>query len=167
MKKWMLGALLLIILVFAAASVTLAQDATAEATQEMAPVIQVPFYPEGSSKVTGFVLLQSQASGGTFINVIVFGLQPDGKYVSLYYDNNTCDLASEPDAAKDPIGNVYVGNKVGVGVTEGEIDDSLDKVGSVSVRTGPNDQTLLACADIKTGATAPGATQQPGYNANG
>ena len=160
MKKWMLGALLLIILVFSAASITVAQDATAEAAQEMAPVTQVQFQPVNNSGVTGFVLLQPQTEG-TFINVIVFGLQPDAKYVSLYYDNDTCDLASEPEAADEPVGNVYVSNRVGVGVTEGVIDDSLDEIGSVSVRSADDINMLFACADIKSGATEE-ATQQAG-----
>jgi len=164
MKKWMFGVFLLIILAFAAASVTMAQDATAEATQEMAPVTQVQFYPEENSGVTGFVLLQPQTEG-TFINVIVFGLQPNAQYVSLYYDNNTCDLASEPEAADEPVGNVYVGNRIGVGVTEGVVDDSLDEIGSVSVRSATDINTLLACADVKSGGTPmESATQQAGYN---
>jgi len=164
MKRWMFGVLLLVVLVLSAASVAVAQDATPEATQEMAPVTQVQFYPVDNSGVTGFVLLQPQTSG-TFLNVIVFGLQPNGQYVSLYYDNNTCDLASEPEAADEPVGNVYVGNRIGVGVTEGVIEDSLDQIGSVSVRSATDINTLLACADVKSGGTPmESATQQAGYN---
>jgi hypothetical protein len=158
MKRWMLGALLLVILVFSAASITVAQDATTEATQEAAPVTQVQFEPVNGSGVTGFVLLQPQTEG-TFINVIVFGLQPAGQYVSLYYSNHTCELEAD-SATKDRVGNVYVGNRVGVGVTEGMVDDALDEVNSVSVRVG-SDLTLLACADIHPGATD-NATQQAG-----
>jgi len=160
MKRWMLGALLSVILVFAVASVAVAQDATPEMTPEPAPVTQVQFQPVDNSGVTGFVLLQPQTEG-TFINVIVFGLQPDAKYVSLYYDNDTCDLASEPEAADEPVGNVYVGNRIGVGVTEGVVDDSLDEIGSVSVRSADDINMLFACADIHAGATEE-ATQQAG-----
>jgi len=156
MKKWMFGALLSVILVFAAASVAVAQDATPEMTPEPAPVTQVQFQPVDNSGVTGFVLLQPQTEG-TFINVIVFGLQRDGQYVSLYYSNHTCELEAD-SATKDRVGNVYVGNRVGVGVTEGVVDDSLDEINSVSVRVG-SDLTLLACADIHPGATEE-ATQQ-------
>jgi len=158
MKRWMLGVFLLIILVFSAASVTVAQDATPEVTPESAPVTQVQFQPVAGSGVTGFVLLQPQTSG-TFINVIVFGLQPTGQYLSLYYDNHTCELQAD-SVTNDKVGNVYVGNRVGVGVTEGMVDDSLDKINSVSVRIG-KDLTLLACADVHPGATD-NATQQAG-----
>src|SRR5882757_4246306 len=150
MKRWMLGVFLLIILVFSAASVAVAQDATPEMTPEPAPVTQVQFQPVAGSGVTGFVLLQPQTSG-TFLNVIVFGLQRAGQYLSLYYDNHTCELQAD-SVAKDKVGNVYVGNRVGVGVTEGMVDDSLDQINSVSVRVG-SDLTLLACADIHPGAT--------------
>jgi hypothetical protein len=162
MKRWMFGALLLVMLVFSVASVTLAQDATPEATPESASVTQVQFQSVKDSGVTGFVLLQPQTSG-TFINVIVFGLQPTGQYVSLYYDNHTCELQAD-SATKDKVGNVYVGNRVGVGVTEGMVDDSLDEINSVSVRMG-KDLTLLACADIHPGVTesaTESATQQAG-----
>src|SRR5664279_7562 len=146
MKKWMLGAMVLVVaLVFSAASLIVAQDATPEMTPEPAPVTQVQFQPVGNSGVTGFVLLQPQTTG-TFINVIVFGLKENGQYVSLYYDNHTCEL--KPDSAtSDRVGNVYVGNRVGVGVTEGVVTDSLDIINSVSVRIG-SDLTLLACADV-------------------
>ena len=158
MKKSILGALLLVILAFSAASVAMAQDATPEMTPEPSPVTQVQFEPVGGSGVTGFVLLQSQTEG-TFINVIVFGLQRDGQYLSLYYDNHTCELQDD-SVAKDKVGNVYVGNRVGVGVTEGMVDDSLDEINSVSVRVG-SDLTLLACADIHPGVED-NATQQAG-----
>jgi len=158
MKKWMLGAFLLIILAFSAASVAVAQDATAEMTPEPGTVTQVQFQPVDNSGVTGFVLLQPQTEG-TFINVIVFGLQRDGQYLSLYYSNHTCELEAD-SVEKDKVGNVYVGNRVGVGVTEGMVDDSLDEIDSVSVRVG-SDLTLLACADIHPGATD-NATQQAG-----
>ena len=162
MKRWMFGTLLTVMLVFSAVGVMFAQDATPEATPEPAPVTQVQFQPVAGSGVTGFVLLQPQASG-TFINVIVFGLQSNGQYVSLYYDNHTCQLA--PDSAtNDRVGNVYVGNRVGVGVTEGMVTDSLDTINSVSVRIG-KDLTLLACADVHPGVSesaTESATQQPG-----
>lgn len=158
MKKSILGTLLLIILVLSVASVTVAQDATPEVTPEAASVTQVQFQPVAGSGVTGFVLLQPQTSG-TFINVIVFGLQPNGQYVSLYYANHTCELAAD-SATNDRVGNVYVGNRVGVGVTEGMVGDSLDIINSVSVRIG-KDLTLLACADVHPGATD-NATQQAG-----
>ncbi len=156
MKKWILG--ILMVVVFSVVSVAVAQNATPQATPmaTAAPFTQVQFQSVNNSGVTGFVLLQSQTSG-TFINVIVFGLSPNGQYVSLYYDNHACDL--QPDSAtKDRVGNVYVGNKVGVGVTEGMVDDSLDEINSVSVRVG-SDLTLLACADIHPGAATETATE--------
>jgi hypothetical protein len=42
----------------------------------------------GGSGVSGFVnLVQRPEEGGTHIEVVANGLQPGGRYVSLYYDN--------------------------------------------------------------------------------
>src|SRR5215216_5267901 len=112
MKKWVLGALLLMILLFAGASVS-AQGAS---------VVQAQLQPVNDSGISGFVLLRQPPNAeGPKINVIAFGLQSGQNYVSLYYDNHTCDL--EPYSAEDVIGGIYTANPVGVGVTHGEADD--------------------------------------------
>lgn len=140
MKKWVLGGLLLIILVFASASVS-----AAGANTHGARVIQVQFHAVNNSGVSGFALLrQLPNKSGTHINVLAFGLTPGDSYVSLYYGNHVCDL--EPYSASDVIGGFYSPNRVGVGVTQGNADDNLDEINSVSVRT--SDFTLLACANV-------------------
>ena len=101
---------------------------------------KVALVPVGGSGVTGFVQLEQIPSGGTNIHVVARGLQPGGDYVSLYYDNSTCTLPGDTLGA-------YTANRGGVGTTNGKIDDDLDEVDSVSVRTA-GDLTLLACARV-------------------
>jgi hypothetical protein len=108
--------------------------------------VQVKLAPVGDSGITGFVNLSERKQGDeTHIVVVAFGLKPGDEYISLYYDNHTCEL--EPYSEDDVIGGVYVGNGGGVGTTQGNADDELDEVNSVSVRYAA-DFALLACADV-------------------
>lgn len=105
---------------------------------------QVRFHAVGGSGISGIADLRQLRGGGTRILVVAFGLKPGGEYLSLYYDNHTCDL--EPYSADDVIGGIYTANRVGVGTTRGTADDDLDEINSVSVRKA--DFTLVACADV-------------------
>ena len=78
--------------------------------------------------------------GGTNIHVVARGLTPGSQYTSFYYDNTTC--SSGPDAV-----GMFTANQDGIGQTHARIDDDLDDVGSVSVRT-PDYQTIFACAAV-------------------
>jgi hypothetical protein len=109
--------------------------------------VQVRFHAVGGSGVSGFADLRQLSRGGARITVVAFGLKPGHDYLSLYYDNHTCDL--EPYSADDVIGGIYTANRVGVGTTHGTADDDLDEINSVSVRKA--DFTLVACADVHPG----------------
>ena len=98
-----------------------------------------------NSGVSGLVLLRQLPQEGTHINVVAFGLKPGNAYLSLYYDNHVCAL--EPYSEDDVIGGIYTANRVGVGVTEGNADDDLDEINSVSVRRA-GDFKLVACANV-------------------
>ena len=107
----------------------------------------VRLHQVGNSGVEGFALLRQLPQGGAHINVVAFGLKAGNAYVSLYYGNHVCEL--EPYSASDVIGGIYTANRVGVGVTEGNADDDLDEINSVSVRRA-GDFKLLACANVHT-----------------
>jgi hypothetical protein len=109
--------------------------------------VQVRFHAVGGSGVSGIADLRQLSGGGARILVVAFGLKPGGDYLSLYYDNHTCEL--EPYSAEDVIGGIYTANSVGVGTTRGVADDDLDEINSVSVRKV--DFTLVACADVHPG----------------
>jgi hypothetical protein len=115
---------------------------------QSAPVSNVRLQPVNGSGVTGFVTLAQLpqvSGGGTFINVTAFGLTPGNQYLSLYYGNNSCHI--KPYDAGDVIGGTtYTANQVGVGTTRGRVEDNLDDINSVSVRTP--DLTLVACAVV-------------------
>jgi hypothetical protein len=103
-------------------------------------------HPVGNSGVSGFVSLHQRHPSGTHITVVAFGLKPGQTYVSLYYGNDVCRL--EPYSSSDVIGGIYTANAGTVGTTEGNVDDNLDAINSVSVRRAGTFE-LLACADIR------------------
>jgi hypothetical protein len=108
---------------------------------------QAPLRPVGGSGVMGQVVLVQLPTSGTDITVVAQGLVPGERYVSLYYDNHTCQL--EPYSADDVIGQ-FMGLPGGVGTVHGQVDDDLDEINSVSVRRA-SDFKLLACADVHPG----------------
>jgi hypothetical protein len=94
--------------------------------------------------VSGLVNITALPDGGVNINVSATGLTPGVDYLSLYYDNHTCQL--EPYAEDDVIGT-YTGEDDGTGHAQNKLEDDLDEVNSISVRLA-SDFTLLSCADI-------------------
>lgn len=135
------------ILVLALVGVLLVAMSVATAAGEHA---QARLEAVGDSGVTGLVnLAELPRDRGTQINVVAFGLEPGESYVSLYYDNHTCEL--EPYSEDDVIGDIYTANRGGIGVTVGQADDELGEINSVSVRRA-SDFELLACADIHPGS---------------
>lgn len=101
--------------------------------------------PVDDSDAGGFTILrQLKKEEGTAILVLATGLEPGTEYLSLYYDNDTCEL--EPYSEDDVIGE-YTANAAGIGHTRGTADDDLDEIGSVSVRLA-EDFSLVACAKV-------------------
>lgn len=108
-------------------------------------MITVKLAPVDGSGVNGRVTLEMVPDDGTRIEVTARGLVPGNEYLSLYYDNHTCEL--EPYEEDDVIGDTYTANRLGIGQIRGEADDELEEINSVSVRRA-SDLALLACADI-------------------
>ena len=65
----------------------------------------------GDSGVTGIVNIEQLPHGGTNIHVVAQGLIPGNGYLSLYYENHTCEI--EPYSEDDVIGT-YTANAAGV-----------------------------------------------------
>src|SRR5512143_2194090 len=101
--------------------------------------VKASLVPVGDSGVSGHVQVVQLPHGGSNIHVVAMGLTPGTEYVSLYYENHTCEL--EPYSADDVIG-MYAGNAAGVGTTHGKLDDDLDEINSISVRLA-SDFSLL------------------------
>lgn len=116
----------------------------APSTSALAQGAVATLVPVGGSGVSGLVSAQ-EVGDGVDINVFATGLEPGTAYVSLYYDNATCDL--EPYSAEDVIGGPYTGDLAGLGMTHGTADDPLADIHSVSVRRA-SDFALLACATL-------------------
>ncbi len=106
--------------------------------------VTVMLEPVNGSGISGRVQLTSMPHGGTLISGNITGLRPGVEYLSLYYDNHTCEL--EPYSADDVISR-YVGGSQGRAVFAKKLDDDLDEINSVSVRLA-SDFSLKACADV-------------------
>lgn len=106
--------------------------------------VRATLSPVNGSTITGTVELTALPEG-TQIVVRAEGLTPGTKYVSLYYDNGTCEL--EPYSEEDVIGGEYTANAAGRAVTTGKADDDLDEISSVSVRLA-SDFSLVSCAAV-------------------
>jgi len=102
----------------------------------------------GDSGVSGRVQLEQMPGGGTNINIVAKRLVPGEDYLSLYYENHTCEL--EPYSEDDVIAT-YTANAGGVAAGHGRQGDDLDEINSVSVRRA-SDFELQACADIHPGS---------------
>jgi hypothetical protein len=100
--------------------------------------------PVNGSGISGRIQLTSMPHGGSLIAANITGLTPGTQYLSLYYDNHTCEL--EPYSADDVISR-YVGDSRGRAVFAKKVDDDLDEINSVSVRLA-SDFSLKACADV-------------------
>ena len=106
--------------------------------------VNATLQPVGGSGVSGKVELTAMPKGGTLITVVAKGLHPGTQYVSLYYDNGTCEL--EPYSADDVIGR-YTADADGNASVTAKLEDDLDEIHSVSVRLD-GDFTLQACAAV-------------------
>jgi hypothetical protein len=105
--------------------------------------VSAPLTEVNGSGVSGSVTLHSMPQGGTMISVHVTGLQAGTEYVSLYYENHTCEL--EPYSEDDVINRFTArGDRA---VFTKKVDDNLDEIHSVSIRLG-SDFSLKACADV-------------------
>jgi hypothetical protein len=115
------------------ASGALAADATGT------PAKLARLAPVGASTVQGLVLLVQQPEGGSTVAVLALGLQPNTEYGSFYYDDNACQV--DPEEV-----GTFTSNALGIGFVTAVIDEDIDEVGSVSVRT-PDYSVLFACAN--------------------
>ena len=130
----------IVFLSLVAASMLLVVDASRSSDRHVNTTLEAV----GGSGVSGKVMLTALPKGGTLINVVATGLKPGTEYLSLYYDNGTCEL--EPYSADDVIGH-YTADATGAGHAQAKVDDDLDEIHSVSVRLN-SDFSLQACAAV-------------------
>jgi hypothetical protein len=95
--------------------------------------------PVGDSGVHGYVKLRQLPNGGSSVHVFARGLEPGVTYTSFYYDGANCEVGP------DEVGT-FTADPAGFGRTHAIIDDDIDEVASISVRT-PDYETLFACAN--------------------
>ena len=105
--------------------------------------VNATLQPVNGSGISGRVELTALPKGGTQISGQIQGLQPNTEYLSLYYENHTCEL--EPYSEDDIIAR-YTANAAGRATFSTKADDDLDEINSISVRLA-SDFSLKACAD--------------------
>jgi hypothetical protein len=125
------------------ASILIGQGQASSASRHVNATLQ----EVDGSGVTGRVELTQLPGGGTQITIVANGLKPGEEYLSLYYENHTCEV--EEYEEDDVIGR-YTANPGGVGTTTAKKGDDLDEINSVSVRRA-SDFALLSCADVHPG----------------
>jgi Cu/Zn superoxide dismutase len=96
------------------------------------------------SGITGNVEVTQLHGGGTQITIHVEGLTPGTEYVSLYYENGTCELEKYEE---DDILGRYTANPSGKANITVKAADDLDEIKSISVRLN-SDFSLLSCAAL-------------------
>jgi hypothetical protein len=129
-------ALVLVLLLGAA----LVGVSTASGAIPHAELVKVrPLVPVDNSGVHGTVVLAPNPQGGSFVFVLALGLQPNTEYGSFYYDDNACQVDPE-------LVGTFTSFARGIGFVSAAIDEDVDEVGSISVRT-PDYSELFACAD--------------------
>lgn len=133
MKQLRISLLILSLLALSVAAVAVGQDRHVSAALNEV----------NGSGISGRVQLTALPQGGTIITVNVSGLEPGTEYLSLYYENHTCEL--EPYEEDDIINRYTAGPSGRVAFTK-KVGDDLDEINSVSVRLG-SDFSLKACAD--------------------
>ena len=102
--------------------------------------------PVGGSGVTGRVEVTQLPGGGTQITIHAEGLTPGTEYLSLYYENSTCEV--EKYEEDDVLGH-YTANPAGKATISVKAADDLDEISSISVRLD-SDFSLLSCAAINS-----------------
>jgi arginine/lysine/ornithine decarboxylase len=135
---------LLVTTLLAAALLTGSSASIAAPAAQSFAVKSAPLEPVGGSGVSGRVVLIGLPQG-TLVLVGARGLTPGNTYTSFYYDDNQCQV--DPEAV-----GTFRANRAGFGFTGALIDEDLDEVGSISVRT-PNYAVLFACAHLQSVAT--------------
>ena|SRR5215216_5237115 len=103
--------------------------------------VNVTLEPVGGSGVSGFVQLTALPNGSTNIHVHATGLTPGVTYSSFEYEASDCT------GEFDLLGT-FTANPAGIGNTHVKLDESLDEIGSVSVRTPDYFTMLFACAVV-------------------
>jgi hypothetical protein len=100
--------------------------------------------PVGDSHVTGVVNITAMPGGGTMINIVARGLDSGTEYLSLYYENGTCQL--EPYSEDDVIAR-YTPNPGGVATVNVKSEEDFDEIHSISVRVADG-FALKSCASF-------------------
>lgn len=81
----------------------------------------------------------------TRILVEVSGLKPGEQYVPIYYKNTNCD--KEIDSVDKAIKGAFSADERGEARVEDRVKDSINRIGSVSLRT-TKDFKLAACGKV-------------------
>jgi hypothetical protein len=107
--------------------------------------VEAPLVGVGGSHVTGVVTV-TRTPLGTRVQVEARGLDVGEQYVVLYHGARGCDL--QPDDIRTRRVGLPLVDQAAIGSAAGFVGDDPEGVQSVSVRIGPPELQLEACADL-------------------
>jgi len=120
--------------------------------------LKIPFFPVAlanseiqikpikESNVRGMAsLVEVPQNLDTKIILRVSGLEPGEQYVPIYYQNSDCTV--EISSFDKLIQGAFIANEQGEGGAEDIVKDSINRIGSISIRRA-QDFELIACGRI-------------------
>ena len=81
----------------------------------------------------------------TRISVKASGMEPGGQYISIYYKNGNCE--KEINSFEKSVNGAFFADEYGQGFSEGVVKDSVNRIGSISIRRAA-DFKLVACGRV-------------------
>jgi hypothetical protein len=100
---------------------------------------------DGSGEKGRVSLREVPENMDTRITVKVSGLDPNTQYVPIYYQNRDCE--TEDSSIEKSIKGAFYPDASGNGEIEDTVKDSMNRIGSVSIRTS-RDFELVACGKV-------------------
>jgi len=100
---------------------------------------------DGSGEKGKVSLKEVPENMDTKITIEVSGLDPNTQYVPIYYQNSNCEI--EDSSIEKSVKGAFYPDNGGSGKIEDIVKDSMNRIGSVSIRTS-KDFELVACGKV-------------------
>lgn len=103
-------------------------------------VKEAELLPEESSIQGSVRLTEIPANLDTKIQLRVAGLEPDIQFISVFHRNAECK--NEDGSVSNSINGAFYGNEVGEASIEGEVEESINRIKSISIKQSSNFKTV-------------------------
>lgn len=103
-------------------------------------VKQADLLPQESSIQGNVTLIEIPKNLDTKIRLTLAGLNPQRQYISIFHRNPNCK--NEDGSVSNSINGAFYGDGSGEAIVEGEVEESINRIQSVSVKEASNFQTV-------------------------